>query len=122
MKLLDAMYFLYFEIFERYETSIDMITTSEIAISLTIDNPIYLEVIVEELEKFALVEVDHNQSIVCLVGNLIIYHQNTHRLFQVLQDVKVRMISYGGSNYNISLLVHTNDKIETLKKLHNYIF
>lgn len=111
-----------FEIFERYETSIDMITTSEIAISLTIDNPIYLEVIVEELEKFALVEVDHNQSIVCLVGNLIIYHQNTHRLFQVLQDVKVRMISYGGSNYNISLLVHTNDKIETLKKLHNYIF
>jgi len=111
-----------FEIFEKYETSIDMITTSEIAISLTIDNPIYLEVIVEELEKFALVEVDHNQSIVCLVGNLIIYHQNTHKLFQVLQDVKVRMISYGGSNYNISLLVHADDKIETLKKLHNYIF
>ena len=111
-----------FEIFERYETSIDMITTSEIAISLTIDNPISLEAIVEELEKFALVEVDHNQSIVCLVGNLIIYHQNTHKLFQVLQDVKVRMISYGGSNYNISLLVHADDKIETLKKLHNYIF
>jgi len=111
-----------FEIFEKYETSIDMITTSEIAISLTIDNPTHLHAIVDELEKFALVEVDNNQSIVCLVGNSIIYHQDTHKLFQVLQDVKVRMISYGGSNNNISLLVHTDDKIETLKKVHRYVF
>ncbi len=111
-----------FEIFEKYETSIDMITTSEIAISLTIDDDSCLESIVEELKKFALVEVDNNQSIVCLVGHSIIYHQDTHKLFQVLQDVSVRMISYGGSNNNISLLVHSDDKIKTLKKVHNYVF
>ncbi|PCI07170.1 MAG: aspartate kinase [Flavobacteriaceae bacterium] len=111
-----------FEIFEKYETSIDMITTSEIAISLTIDDDIHLVSIKEELEKFALVEVDKNQSIVCLVGHSIIFHEDTHRLFQVLQDVNVRMISYGGSNNNISLLVHMDDKIETLKKVHSYVF
>lgn len=111
-----------FEIFEKYETSIDMITTSEIAVSLTIDNDTYLSSIVEELEKFARVEVDNDQSIVCLVGNSIIYHKDTHRLFQVLQDVNVRMISYGGSNNNISLLVHHDDKVATLKKVHEYVF
>jgi len=111
-----------FEIFEKYETSIDMITTSEIAVSLTIDNNIYLSSIIEELEKFALVEVDNQQSIVCLVGNSIIYHHDTHKLFQVLQDVNIRMISYGGSNNNISLLVKTEDKIETLQKVHAYVF
>lgn len=111
-----------FEIFEKYETSIDMITTSEIAVSLTIDDATHLDSIVEELNKFALVEVDHNQSIVCLVGNSIIYHQDTHKLFQVLQDVNVRMISYGGSNNNISLLVNTDDKLATLRKVHGYVF
>ena len=111
-----------FEIFEKYETSIDMITTSEIAVSLTIDDDTYLNPIVEELEKFAKVEVDNNQSIVCLVGNSIIYHKDTHQLFQVLQDVNVRMISYGGSNNNISLLVNQEDKVNTLKKIHSYVF
>ncbi|MCK5815190.1 MAG: aspartate kinase [Flavobacteriaceae bacterium] len=111
-----------FEIFEKYETPIDMITTSEIAISLTIDDDSHLESIVEELKKFALVEVDNNQSIVCLVGHSIIFHEDTHKLFQVLQDVNVRMISYGGSNNNISLLVHSDDKLETLRKVHNYVF
>jgi|TARA_B110000305_G_C19443489_1_gene643356 aspartate kinase len=111
-----------FEIFEKYETSIDMVTTSEIAVSLTIDNATHLDSIVEELNKFALVEVDQNQSIVCLVGNSIIYHQDTYKLFQVLQDVNVRMISYGGSNNNISLLVNTDDKLTTLKKVHGYVF
>jgi len=111
-----------FEIFEKYETSIDMITTSEIAISLTIDDDTCLKSIAEELEKFATVEVDKNQSIVCLVGHSIIFHEDTHKLFQVLQDVNVRMISYGGSNNNISLLVHMDDKIETLKKTHSYVF
>ncbi len=111
-----------FEIFEKHETSIDMITTSEIAISLTIDDDTFLRSIVSELEKFARVQVDRNQSIVCLVGNSIIYHQDTHQLFQVLQDVNIRMISYGGSNNNISLLVNTDDKIKTLQKVHNYVF
>ncbi|MDT0553383.1 aspartate kinase [Urechidicola vernalis] len=111
-----------FEIFEKYETAIDMITTSEIAVSLTIDDASNLEGIVEELNKFAIVEVDQNQSIVCLVGHSVIYHQDTHKLFQVLQDVNVRMISYGGSNNNISLLVNTDDKVETLKQVHSYVF
>lgn len=111
-----------FEVFERYETSIDMITTSEIAVSLTIDNTTYLKAITEELEQFATVDIDDYMSIVCLVGNHIIYHPDTPELFQVLQDVNVRMIAYGGSNNNISLLVNTSDKLETLQKLQRYVF
>jgi len=111
-----------FEIFEKYETSIDMITTSEIAVSLTIDNDKNLDAIVEELEKFSLVEVDNQQSIICLVGHSVVKHHETHRLFQVLQDISVRMISYGGSNNNISLLVSTKDKIATLQHLNKYVF
>lgn len=111
-----------FEIFEKYETSIDMITTSEIAVSLTIDNNTYLSSIVEELEKFSTVEVDNQQSIVCLVGHAVVRHHETHRLFKVLQDISVRMISYGGSNNNISLLVNTTDKINALKLLNSYVF
>tara|TARA_R110000868_G_scaffold28686_1_gene107278 strand:- start:21008 stop:22330 length:1323 start_codon:yes stop_codon:yes gene_type:complete len=111
-----------FEIFEVYETAIDMITTSEVAISLTIDDDSNLEKIISELEKFSIVEVDQNQSIVCLVGHAIVNHQETYKLFQILQDVKIRMISYGGSNNNISLLVNTQDKIKTLGKLNDYLF
>ncbi|MCA0152521.1 aspartate kinase [Winogradskyella vincentii] len=111
-----------FEVFEKYETPIDMVTTSEIAVSLTIDDITHLGQIVEELQKFATVEVDDYMSIVCLVGNQIIYHPDTPELFQVLQDVNVRMIAYGGSNNNISLLVNTSDKLETLQKLQRYIF
>ena len=111
-----------FEIFEKYETPIDMITTSEIAVSLTIDNDACLDAIVEELEKFSTVEVDNQQSIICLVGHSVVKHHDTHRLFQVLQDISVRMISYGGSDNNISLLVNTNDKISALQHLNTYIF
>ncbi|MBT8244005.1 MAG: aspartate kinase [Winogradskyella sp.] len=111
-----------FEIFETYETAIDMITTSEIAVSLTIDHTSNLENIITELQKFAEVEVEDYMSIVCLVGNQIIYHPDTPELFQVLQDVTIRMIAYGGSNNNISLLVNTSDKLETLQKLQRYVF
>ncbi|TCK67978.1 aspartate kinase [Winogradskyella wandonensis] len=111
-----------FEIFETFETPIDMITTSEIAVSLTIDDARHLDAIVLELQKFAEVEVQDYMSIVCLVGNQIIYHPDTPELFQVLQDVNVRMIAYGGSNNNISLLVNTSDKLETLQKLQRYVF
>lgn len=111
-----------FEIFEKYETSIDMITTSEVAVSLTIDNDSNLDLIVEELLKFSKVEVDNNQSIVCLVGNSVVNHTGTHKLFRVLKDLPIRMISYGGSENNISLLVNTNDKIEALQHLNSYVF
>ncbi len=111
-----------FEIFEVYETPIDMITTSEVAISLTIDDDKNLDSIVKELEKFATIEIDLNQSIVCLVGHSIVHHQDTFKLFQILQDVKIRMISYGGSNNNISLLIPTQEKKATLRRLQEYIF
>jgi aspartate kinase len=111
-----------FEIFEVYETSIDMITTSEVAVSLTIDDNKNLSKIVSELEKFASIEVDQDQSIICLVGHSVVNHEDTYKLFQILQDVKIRMISYGGSNNNISLLVHSKDRINTLRKLNSYLF
>ncbi|NMH86944.1 aspartate kinase [Flavivirga algicola] len=111
-----------FEIFETYKTSIDMITTSEVAVSLTIDDDRNLDEILEELEKIATIEVDKNQSIICLVGHSVVNHQETHKLFQILQDVKIRMISYGGSKNNISLLVDTKDKINSLQKLNDYLF
>ena len=111
-----------FEIFETYQTSIDMITTSEVAVSLTIDDDKNLDKILVELDKIASIEVDKNQSIVCLVGHTVVNHQDTFKLFQILQDVKIRMISYGGSNNNISLLIDSSDKINTLQKLNNYLF
>lgn len=111
-----------FEVFEIYKTSIDMITTSEVAVSLTIDDDRNLDKIIAELEVFSTIEVDTNQSIVCLVGHGIVNHSETYKLFQILKDVKIRMISYGGSNNNISLLVNANDKINTLRKLNDYLF
>ncbi len=111
-----------FEVFEVYKTSIDMITTSEVAVSLTIDDDKNLNKIIKELDNIATVEVDNNHSIICLVGHECVNHQSTYKLFQILQDVKIRMISYGGSNNNISLLIDTKDKIKTLQKLNNYLF
>lgn len=111
-----------FEIFDRLETPIDMITTSEVAISLTIDNTKKLDAILKELRTFCFVEVEKFHSIICLVGHAVVDHPDTHKLFQILQDINVRMISYGGSRNNISLLVNTSDKIETLTKLHRYVF
>ncbi|WP_242203865.1 aspartate kinase [Aestuariivivens insulae] len=111
-----------FEVFETYGTSIDMITTSEVAVSLTIDDDRNLDKIVAELEQFASIEVDKDQTIVCLVGHSIVNHESTYKLFQILQDVKIRMISYGGSRNNISLLINSNDKVTTLNKLNDYLF
>ena len=111
-----------FDIFARYETSIDMITTSEIAISLTIDNETYLDVINKELSVFSQVSIDQEQSIICLVGEAVNRDMQTPQLFQILRDVQVRMISYGGSDHNISLLVVTEDKKRALQLLQQYMF
>ena len=111
-----------FEVFEIYETSIDMITTSEVAVSLTIDDDRNLDKIVTELNQFAKIEVDKSQSIVCLVGHSVANHEDTFKLFKILKDVKIRMISYGGSKNNISLLIDSNDKVKTLQKLNDYLF
>ena len=111
-----------FEIFDKYETAIDMITTSEIAISLTIDDCTNLEQILVELEDYGEISVDANHSIICVVGEGLIEDRGTFRLFEILQDVPVRMISYGGSNNNISLLVDTSNKIKVLRKLNEKLF
>ena len=112
-----------FEIFEKYKTPIDMITTSEVAVSLTIDNPHHLYDIVAELEYFGETEVDKEQSIICIVGNRIMEEKGVvYRIFSALQDIPVRMISYGGSKNNISVLVRSEDKKQALNALHDRLF
>lgn len=112
-----------FEVFERYKTPIDMITTSEVAVSLTIDETRYLKEIVAELEGFGSVEVDTDQTIICVVGDFwLSTHGYASRVLDAVKHLAVRMISYGGSDYNISLLVKTDDKVEALRSLHQRIF
>lgn len=108
-----------FEIFELYKTSIDMITTSEVAVSVTIDDTTNLDQIVEELEEYGKVEVDQEQTIICVVGDFIKKDKGVAlNVFQTLKEVPIRMISYGGSNHNISLLVNTSDKNAALTQLN----
>jgi len=112
-----------FEIFERYKTPIDMITTSEVAVSLTIDFTDNLDEIIKELHSFGTVEIDANQSIVCVVGDFgAEKHGYAARVLDSIKHIPVRMISYGGSAYNISMLINTGDKTEALRSLHNRIF
>ncbi len=112
-----------FEIFEKYKTPIDVITTSEVAISVTIDNIYYLDSILSELRPFGEVEVDQEQSIICLVGNMVAEKPGlVSKIFAALQDVPVRMISYGGSRHNISVVVDTQYKTEALKRLNDGVF
>ncbi|WP_326983263.1 aspartate kinase [Chryseobacterium sp. MYb264] len=112
-----------FEVFERFKTPIDMITTSEVAVSLTIDQTEYLSEIIKELEVFSAVEIDSDQSIICIVGD---FRENNHGhatiVSEAVKHVAIRMISYGGSENNISLLVPSAFKVETLRSLHNRLF
>ena len=112
-----------FEVFEKYRTSIDMITTSEVAVSVTIDNDQFLSEISRELEAYGTVEVDKGQTIISIVGNEITETQDIiHHLFESIKHIPVRMISYGGSHHNISLLIPGNYKIETLQLLNKGLF
>ncbi len=112
-----------FEIFETYQTSIDMITTSEVGVSVTIDNERNLHHILDDLKKFGTVTVDHDMAIICVVGDLEWHNCGFEtRVLSALGDIPVRMISYGGSNYNISLLVRKSDKVEALCALQKTIF
>ena len=112
-----------FEVFEVYKTPIDMITTSEVAVSLTIDNNQFIKEIVEDLQKFGAVEVETNLSIVCVAGDFSEKKEGlSARVFNALKHIPIRMISYGGSNYNISLLVKTADKINALNSLNTALF
>src|SRR5690554_406707 len=108
-----------FEIFELYKTSIDMITTSEVAVSVTIDDTTYLDEICLDLQKYGSVEVDKSQSIICVVGDFIQNDKGVAlKVFEALRDVPIRMISYGGSEHNVSLLVNTADKKKALINLN----
>ena len=112
-----------FEIFEKYRTSIDMVTTSEVAVSLTIDNDAYLKEIIKELELFGTVEVDTNQTIVSIVGNEITETKDVLRkIFESIPEIPVRMVSYGGSRHNISLLVSREYKEQTMQQLNAGLF
>ncbi len=112
-----------FEVFESYQTSIDMITTSEVGVSVTIDNTKKLDEILNSLKKLGTVTVDSDMVIICVVGDLPsenIGMQN--KAVAALKDIPVRMISYGGSNYNISFLVRGQDKIAALRALSAELF
>jgi aspartate kinase len=112
-----------FDIFERYKTSIDMITTSEIAVSLTIDNDAHLKKIIKELEEFANVEVEKEQTIICIVGHLPKNKAGYgFKVLEALKDIPLRMVSYGGSSNNISVLVDSTLKKEALMALNKGLF
>lgn len=112
-----------FEIFEKYETSIDMIATSEVGVSLTIDNNKHLNDIVEELEQLGTVTVDRDMVIICVVGDLEWQNRGFEaKALDALRNIPVRMISYGGSNYNVSFLIRKQDKIKALRLLSYHLF
>ena len=112
-----------FEIFETYKTSIDMVCTSEVGVSLTIDNTTHLKMIVNELKKFGTVKINDNMCIICVVGDL-----NWHNVgfesdaTEAMRNIPVRMISYGGSSHNISFLVAAEDKKRALQALSDKLF
>ena len=112
-----------FEIFENYKTSIDMICTSEVGVSVSIDDKTNLPAILNELKKLGVVEVDDNMCIICVVGDLDWRNVGFESIAtQALKDIPVRMISYGGSNHNISFLVSAQDKKRALESLSKYLF
>ena len=112
-----------FEVFEKYKTAIDMITTSEVAVSVTIDNDEFLHQIKKELEVFGSVEIDKDQTIVSIVGNEISETKEVLKtLFDSIAGIPVRMVSYGGSRHNISLLVPQEYRNSTLQLLSKGFF
>jgi len=112
-----------FEVFEIYKTPIDMITTSEVAVSLTIDDNSNLKEIESELAKYGSVEIDQNQSIICIVGDFISESAGSAKqVLGALENIPLRMISYGGSKHNISVLVNQEDKVAALQALSSHLF
>ena len=112
-----------FEVFENYKTSIDMICTSEVGVSVSIDDKTHLQPILNELKKLGVVEVDDNMCIICVVGDLDWRNVGFEAIAtEALKDIPVRMISYGGSNHNISFLVSAYDKKRALESLSKYLF
>lgn len=112
-----------FEVFEKYRTPVDMVTTSEVAVSLTIETTAELKSIVRELEPFGTIEVEENHTIVSIVGNELAQTPNVlSKLFDSLKTIPIRMVSYGGSKHNVSLLIPSGHKTETLQLLNKGLF
>ena len=112
-----------FEIFESYQTPIDMVCTSEVGVSMSIDNSAHLGGIMDELKKYGTVTVDTGMCIICVVGDLDWSNIGFEtRVMEAMKDVPVRMISYGGSNYNISFLIREEDKKRALQSLSYHLF
>lgn len=112
-----------FEIFEAHKTPIDMVTVSEVGVSVTVDNERNLESIIAELRKFGTVTIDHDMVIICVVGDLEWQNRGFEaKALAALKGIPVRMISYGGSNCNISFLIRKDDKVEALAKLSEELF
>lgn len=112
-----------FEIFESYKTPIDMIATSEVGVSVTVDSEKNLDNILNDLKKFGTVTVDRDMVIICVVGDLEWHNTGFEaKAIEAIKEVPVRMISYGGSNYNVSFLVKKEDKIKALNLLSDHLF
>jgi len=112
-----------FEIFEAYKTPIDMITTSEVAVSITLDNPEFIKQIAKDLRELGTVEVEENQTIVCIVGDFRTERTGSApEIFEALNTIPLKMISYGGSPNSLSLLIDTSNKIEALRLLSQHLF
>jgi aspartate kinase len=112
-----------FEIFEAYRTPIDMITTSEVAVSLTIDNSQYLDLLTKELKELGTVEIEENQSIICVVGDFRTARTGSApEIFEALNTIPLKMISYGGSPHSMSLLIDTKNKTQALRMLSKHLF
>lgn len=112
-----------FEVFERYKTPVDLITTSEVAISVTIDNEKNLENIVSDLRALGVVKTTPNQSIISIVGDRIGETKGMAiKIFKALESVSIHMISFGGSQHNVSILVDESDKTDCLNMLNNTLF
>lgn len=112
-----------FEIFEAYRTPIDMITTSEVAVSITIDNSEFINQIAKDLKELGHVEIEINQTIICVVGDFRTERTGSApEIFEALNTIPLKMISYGGSQNSLSLLIDTTNKIEALKLLSKHLF
>ena len=112
-----------FEIFESYRTSIDMICTSEVGVSLSIDDTTHLKSIVDDLKKYGTVTVDRDMCIVCVVGDMEWTHAGFEaKALDAMRHIPTRMISFGGSNYNISFLIRAEDKERALRSLSSHLF
>ena len=112
-----------FEIFESYQTPIDMVCTSEVGVSMSIDNSAHLGEIVDELKKYGTVTVDTGMCVVCVVGDLDWSNIGFEtQVMEAMKNIPVRMISYGGSDYNISFLIKEEDKKRALQALSNELF